>query len=177
MASASDASAWSSKSSSTRSVPSGRVTNSTSSDRRAGASAVATASHSRGRGTPWMPVSARAGRVSSGGGAPPAKPPSRASRSCRLSRRQNRTGYPTPAGATLRLVRRRLRGNRLVCGLAEPLRPVALDLTLEVVDEEVDRGLHVARALARPEVRPLREDGGLGDVAVGDRRVLLDAEL
>ncbi len=54
---------------------------------------------------------------------------------------------------------------------------VALDLALELVGEQVDRRVHVGRALARAQHGALRPDRGLGDLAVGDRGVPLDRQL
>src|SRR5581483_10414443 len=61
--------------------------------------------------------------------------------------------------------------------LDDPALPVGLHLSLELLDETVDRGLHVERRPAGAQRRPLREDRRLGHLALGDRRVSLLGEL
>ena len=69
------------------------------------------------------------------------------------------------------------RWRRVAAGSFTALFAVTLHLALELVHELVDRRLDVRRGLARAQHRALRPDGRLGDVVVGDGRVLLDGEL
>src|SRR5207248_9494208 len=77
--------------------------------------------------------------------------------------------------------RARIRLGRRRAVVARPGAPtlltVARDLALELVDELVDRRLHVVGGLACSERRTLGPDRPLGDVARRDRRVPLDAQL
>src|SRR5215212_1363651 len=57
------------------------------------------------------------------------------------------------------------------------LLAVALDLARELVLAAHDRVVHVGRGGARAERDPLAVERGLGDLAVGDRRVALLAQL
>src|SRR6266403_1757070 len=57
------------------------------------------------------------------------------------------------------------------------LLAVTRGLSLELVDEPVDRGAHVLRALARAQNRPLRPHRRLGYMGFADRWVLLRREL
>ena len=60
---------------------------------------------------------------------------------------------------------------------AAALVAVALHLPGELVRDEVDRVLEVGRCLARPQRDALEVERRLGDLAVGDRGVLLDQQL
>src|SRR5215204_4319650 len=62
--------------------------------------------------------------------------------------------------------------------LAAPaaLVPVALDLARQLVRDQVDRVLDVARGLLRPKGHALEVQGRLGDVALRVRRVALLGE-
>ena len=91
--------------SSTTSVSSASATNRTRSPSTPSASTVTTASHSRARGTPWMPVSIHPGGCGSGSGSP-VSPPSRASCSWSGSRRRK---SPTSSARSGRSRRRRRR--------------------------------------------------------------------
>ena len=50
-------------------------------------------------------------------------------------------------------------------------------LPLELVGDQVDRGVHVGRALPGPQDQPLRPDRHLCHLTLHDRRVVLDGEL
>src|SRR6266516_4734064 len=67
----------------------------------------------------------------------------------------------------------------LPAGTSAPasLLSVTRDLSLELVDEPVDRGAHVLRALARAQNRALRPHRLLGYVGLANRWVLLRREL
>jgi hypothetical protein len=60
---------------------------------------------------------------------------------------------------------------------AAALLAVALRLAFELLHQQVDRRLHIGRRFAGAEHRPLRPDRRLGDLVLGDRRVLLDGKL
>src|SRR6516165_1873019 len=60
---------------------------------------------------------------------------------------------------------------------ADALVMAIADLAHELVCELVDRGLHVAGSLARAQRPPLEVDDRLGDLRVGDGRVLLHCKL
>jgi hypothetical protein len=101
------------------------------------------------------------------------------------SRGRERPGAASGRGLVLRAGRGLLLGKlrrdrrldrlalRRAARLVRALVPVPLDLSLELVDEAVDRGLVRLGALARDDVRPLRVDDRLGRVVVLDRRVVL----
>ena len=59
----------------------------------------------------------------------------------------------------------------------EALVVAVVDLAHELVGELVDRGLHVARGLARAQRVALEVDGRLGDLRLGDAGVVLDRQL
>ena len=54
---------------------------------------------------------------------------------------------------------------------------VALDLPGELLDDEVQRVVHVRRGVARAQRHPLQVERRLGDLAVGDRGVALLVDL
>ena len=60
--------------------------------------------------------------------------------------------------------------------LVDDLVATALDLTLELVDEQVGGGLVRRRRLAAVEIRPLHVQLGLDEMVVGDLRVALAVE-
>src|SRR5688500_20186798 len=79
------------------------------------------------------------------------------------------------ARADLGLLRRRLCRGALLAAPAA-LVAVALDLARELVRDQVDRVLDVARGLLRAQGDALEVEGGLGHVALRVRRVALPRE-
>src|SRR4051812_37931277 len=134
---------------------SSRTTNSARSP-SSSATSVARSSHSRGRCTPWMPALSHGWRVSS----PPSKRPA-----CCLSLSLSVLRLKITAAAV-----------RPAAWFVASFVLVLLHLAQELLRQAVDGRAHVARRCARAQRMALGEHGGLGDLVLADRRVLLGAQ-